>query len=173
LSVTDKKYRFCTEDFDEVRLDYKDLFQPSFWSVIDKDLNGTFHCQYDYTNGRVTPKGMNALSNLLAFSNKPVSWSCFKLKRVHSANDYNWKQPSLHITWDHKTGRQLVYLFDFLPSAERNEEQKKFLSSLPLAEARKHNPFAWHAAFSRVVLEQYDEAYWLVRDRVRDHEKVC
>ncbi|KAL2846500.1 hypothetical protein BJX68DRAFT_268590 [Aspergillus pseudodeflectus] len=147
---------FCTNHFDKVRLDYKDWFQPAFWSVIDKDLNGTFHCQYDYMGERVTPK---------------VSWTCFKLKRVHSANVYNWKQPSLHVTWDHQTRRQLVYLFDFLPPTNQNEEQKEFLSTLPSPEARQNNPFAWHAAFSRVVLEQYDEAYWLVRDRVRDHEK--
>ncbi|KAL2787492.1 hypothetical protein BJX66DRAFT_327793 [Aspergillus keveii] len=148
--------RFCTKKFIKVRLDYKDWFQPSFWSVIDKDLNGTFHCQYDYSYERVTPK---------------VSWTCFKLKRVHSARKYKWKQPSLHITWDHQTGRQLIYLFDFLPSTNQNEEQNNFLSSLPSPEARKSNPFAWHAAFSRVVLEQYDEALWLVRDLVRNHEE--
>ncbi|KAL3484686.1 hypothetical protein BJX62DRAFT_243689 [Aspergillus germanicus] len=147
---------FCTNKFVKVRLDYQDWFQPSFWSVIDKDLNGTFHCQYDYMGERVTPK---------------VSWSCFKLKRVHSAKKYKWKQPSLHITWDHQTGRQLVYLFDFLPSTDQNQEQNNFLLSLPSPEARKSNPFAWHAAFSRVVLEQYDEALWLVRDLVRNHEE--
>jgi hypothetical protein len=103
---------------------------------------------------------------------RSVSWTCFKLKRVHNATDYKWKQPSLQITWDHQTGRQLVYLFDFLPSIDRNKEQKSFLSSLPSPEARQNNPFAWHAAFARVVLEQYDEALWLVRDRVRGHEKV-
>ncbi|KAL3458231.1 hypothetical protein BJX64DRAFT_267048 [Aspergillus heterothallicus] len=146
---------FCTKDFSEVCTDYQSRFAQSFWSVIDKDLNGTFHCQYDYTGGRVTPK---------------VSWSCFKLKRVHSATDYNWKQPSLHITWDHQTGRQVVYLFDFLPATKG--EQDEFLKSLPTPDARKHNPFAWHAAFSRVVLEQYNEAYWNVRDLVRDHEKT-
>ncbi|KAL2837296.1 hypothetical protein BJY01DRAFT_237933 [Aspergillus pseudoustus] len=150
-----KPSRLCTSRFHEVRVDYKDLFQQeSFWSVIDKDLNGTFHCQYDYSGSRVTPK---------------ISWTCFKLKRVHSADKYTWKQPSLHITWNHETGRQVVYIFDFLPYSDG--EQDKFLKSLPSREARTHNPFAWHAAFARVVLEQYDEAYWLVRDLVRDHEK--
>ncbi|KAL4997550.1 hypothetical protein BDV10DRAFT_186142 [Aspergillus recurvatus] len=143
---------FCTEKFVEVHLDYRALFQESFWPVIDNDLNGTFHCQYDYTGERITPK---------------VSWSCFKLKQTYSANVYYWKQPSLHITWDHQTGRQLVYLFDFLPWSKQN----KFLSSLPSPETRKHNPFFWHATFSRVVLAQYEEACWLVRDQVRDHEK--
>jgi hypothetical protein len=171
--VSEWRYRFCTNEFDKVRLDYKDWFQPAFWSVIDKDLNGTFHCQYDYTGERVTPKGMYfPLSSLCGPLIYLVSWTCFKLKRVHSANVYNWKQPSLHVTWDHQTGRQLVYLFDFLPPTNRNKEQKGFLLTLPSPEARQNNPFAWHAAFSRVVLEQYDEAYWLVRDRVRDHEKV-
>jgi hypothetical protein len=91
---------------------------------------------------------------------------------VHSAKDYKWKQPSLHITWDHRTGRQLVYLFDFLPPTDQIQEQKNFLSSLPPPEARENNPFAWHAAFARVVLEQYDEALWLVRNLVRNHEEV-
>ncbi|KAL4875900.1 hypothetical protein BJY04DRAFT_201010 [Aspergillus karnatakaensis] len=158
LAITDGKPAtnfaiFCTAKFADVR-DYRDLFLQSFWSVLDKDLNGTCHCQYDYTHDRVTPK---------------VSWSCFKLKRVNSAHDYTWKQPSLHITWDHATGRQVVYIFDFLPLED--QEQDKFLKILPPAEARKHNPFAWHAAFSAVILEQYDEAFWAVRDLVRDHEK--
>ncbi|KAL4928338.1 uncharacterized protein BDV17DRAFT_100824 [Aspergillus undulatus] len=148
---------FCTANFAKEQLDYKTRFQGTFWSVIDKDLNGTFHCQYDHTNKRVTPK---------------ISWSCYKLKRAYSANNYNWKQLSLHITWNAQTetgrGRQVAYIFDFLPFAE----QMDFLQALPSPEARRHNPFSWHAVFARVVLEQYDEALWMIRDLVKAHEKV-
>ncbi|KAL4905027.1 hypothetical protein BDW74DRAFT_178038 [Aspergillus multicolor] len=62
--------------FAKKQLDYETRCQAAFWSVIDKDLNGISHCQFDYTNGRVTPR---------------VSWSCYKLKRVRSAKDYEWK----------------------------------------------------------------------------------
>ncbi|KAL2820314.1 hypothetical protein BJX63DRAFT_380395 [Aspergillus granulosus] len=144
---------FWTPQSADARVGFADQFQRSFRPVIDDDLNGTFHCQYDYTGKRVTPR---------------VSWSCFKLKQVRSADKYSWKQPSLHITWDHQTGRQVVYIFH-LPSTE--QEQDRFLESLPSPEERKHNPFFWHAAFSQVVLEQYDIDYWLLRKLIRDHEK--
>ncbi|KAL4795468.1 hypothetical protein BDV19DRAFT_398677 [Aspergillus venezuelensis] len=155
LGPTDGQFchlRFCTANFAKTQLDYKTRFQAAFWSVIDEDLNGISHCQFDYTNGRVTPR---------------VSWSCYKLKRVHSAKDYEWKQPSLHITWAEQPGRHVVYIFDFLPSTK----QMGFLQSLPSSEARRHNPFFWHAAFARVVLKQYDAALWKIRDLVRTHEK--
>ncbi|OJJ62953.1 hypothetical protein ASPSYDRAFT_143050, partial [Aspergillus sydowii CBS 593.65] len=135
---------------------YKHLFQEPFWEVIDKDLNGTSHCQYDYTGNRVTP---NALS-----------WSCFKLKRVNTATEHEWKQPSIHITWDHQTGRQVVYIFDFPLSGDRTE--CNFLKDIPSIEARKHNPFAWHAAFSRSILQEYETTYWDVRNPIRKHERV-
>ncbi|OJI98031.1 hypothetical protein ASPVEDRAFT_24939 [Aspergillus versicolor CBS 583.65] len=145
---------FCPTAFAESHIDYKNLFQEPFWPVIDKDLNGTSHCQYDYTGDRVTPN---------------VSWSCFKLKRVNSAIKYEWKQPSLHITWDQQTGRQVVYIFDFPLSADTKE--RNFLGELPSPEARKHNPFAWHAAFSRCILKEYEATYWDVRNPIRKHEK--
>ncbi|KAL4958696.1 uncharacterized protein BDV14DRAFT_207545 [Aspergillus stella-maris] len=158
FETTTKWYRqgmgppFCTARFAKTQLDYKTRFQAAFWSVIDKDVNGISHCQFDYTNGRVTPR---------------VSWSCYKLKRVRSAKDYEWRQPSLHITWPEQPGRDVVYIFDFLPSTE----QMGFLRSLPSPKARRHNPFSWHAAFARVVLKQYEEALWEIRDLVRNHEK--
>lgn len=54
------KSRFCPRKVAKKHVDYQGLFQESFWPVIDKDLNGTCHCQYDYTGERVTPKGMHS-----------------------------------------------------------------------------------------------------------------
>ncbi|KKK16273.1 hypothetical protein ARAM_003167 [Aspergillus rambellii] len=142
---------FCSGEFARLCADYKTRFQKEFWSVIDKDINGSFHCEYACT-GRVFPK---------------VTWSCYKIKKVFRADEYHWRQPALHIEWDQRTGRQRVYIFDFLPL----HEQRSFLDSLPSRGQRNLNPFFWHAALAHVVLEQYDAAFWSLRDLVRGHEK--
>ncbi|KAL4739569.1 hypothetical protein BDV11DRAFT_187432 [Aspergillus similis] len=103
------------------------------------------------SNARVTPK---------------VTWSCFKVKEVNDAEDYKWKQPAIHVDWNADTGRHVVYVIES-PVRERLE----FLSRIPPARERRCNPFSWHAAFARMVLEQYDRAFWLLRNLVRKQEK--
>ncbi|KAL4751026.1 hypothetical protein BDW72DRAFT_174556 [Aspergillus terricola var. indicus] len=130
---------------------FKYNFQEECWPVLVDDINGSFHCEYSDSNARVTPA---------------VTWSCFKIKEVEQANDYTWKQPAIHVDWNADTGRQVVHVFESPLS-----ECDKFLSKIPPATERRCNPFSWHAAFARMVLEQYDTAFWLLRNLVRKQEK--
>ncbi|KAL2859555.1 hypothetical protein BJX68DRAFT_226448 [Aspergillus pseudodeflectus] len=131
---------------------YKFRFQEEFWQVMDGDINGSFHCEYAVTDGRVSPK---------------VSWSCFKIKQVQAADQYDWIQPTVHVDWDPATGRQVVYVFGLPPTVYRI-----LLKKIPSPDDRQRNPFCWHAAFARLVLELYDGAFWMLRDLVRSHEKA-
>ncbi|KAL4758902.1 uncharacterized protein BDW70DRAFT_89015 [Aspergillus foveolatus] len=131
--------------------EFKENFQDEFWPVLVDDINGSFHCEYSDSNARVTPA---------------VTWSCFKVKEVESAGVYEWKQPAIHVDWNADTGRHVVHVFE-LPLWERDD----FLPRIPSARERRCNPFSWHAAFARMILEQYDTAFWLLRDLVRKQEK--
>ncbi|KAL4804736.1 hypothetical protein BDV18DRAFT_142408 [Aspergillus unguis] len=130
---------------------YKDTFQDEFRPVIDDDINGSFHCEYVCEGDRAWPA---------------VSWSCFKIKDVSTAKKYSWKQPTIHVKWDQHTGRQLIHVIES-PLAPG-----EFRLQVPLAQERRCNPFAWHAAFAHMVLKQYDGAFWLLRDLVRAQEKA-
>ncbi len=106
---------------------------------------------------------------MLAVSNTAlVSWSCFKVKEVKTAVDYSWKQPTIHVQWDAETGRQIIHIFGF-----KSDQQVAFINKIPSAAERRCNPFSLHAAFARIILEQYNDAFWMLRDLVRGHEKVC
>ncbi|KAL4946525.1 hypothetical protein BDV06DRAFT_86911 [Aspergillus oleicola] len=129
----------------------KSRFQEEFWPVLEKDINGSFHCEYGCSETRVWPE---------------ASWSCFKVKEVKAADDYNWKQPTIHVSWNPDTGRQLVFALGF-----KTNQEEVFRKSAPTPRERKCNPFSWHAAFARLILEQYDGAFWLLRDLVRGQEK--
>jgi hypothetical protein len=97
-----------------------------------------------------------------------VSWSCFKIKEVQTAENYDWRQPTVHLDWDPETGRQVVYVFGLPQTVHRI-----LLKKIPGPDERRRNPFCWHAAFARINLELYDTAFWMLRDLVRSHEKVC
>ncbi|KAL6229679.1 hypothetical protein BDW75DRAFT_235015 [Aspergillus navahoensis] len=131
---------------------FKNNFQDQFWPVLEDDINGSFHCEYSDSNLGVTPE---------------VTWSCFKVKEVKQADDYRWKQPAIHVNWNADTGRHVVHIFES-PLRKRDEIRSK----IPPATERRCNPFSWHAAFARMVLEQYDTAFWLLRDLVRKQEKT-
>ncbi|KAL4813868.1 hypothetical protein BDW67DRAFT_101469 [Aspergillus spinulosporus] len=135
----------------EAKEQFKYNFQNEFWPVLVDDINGSFHCEYSDSNARVTPE---------------VTWSCFKVKEVETAYVYKWKQPAIHVNWNADTGRQIVHVFQ---SSLR--EPSEFLPMIPPATERRCNPFSWHAAFARMVLEQYDAAFWLLRNLVRKQEK--
>ncbi|KAL2857328.1 hypothetical protein BJY01DRAFT_137785 [Aspergillus pseudoustus] len=146
---------FATERFQELPdyKRYKFRFHEEFWQVMDGDINGSFHCDYAITDDhRVSPK---------------VSWSCFKIKEVQTATKYDWIQPTVHVDWDPVTGRQVVYVFGLPPKVHRI-----LLKRIPGPEERRRNPFCWHAAFSRIILELYDTAFWMLRNLVREHEKA-
>ncbi|KAL4998899.1 hypothetical protein BDV10DRAFT_165999 [Aspergillus recurvatus] len=131
---------------------FKNNFQDEFWPVLESDINGSFHCEYSDSISRVAPA---------------VTWSCFKVKEVKRADDYKWKQPAIHVDWNADTGRHVVHIFES-PLWKRGE----ICSKIPSATERRCNPFSWHAAFARVILEQYDTAFWLLRDLVRKQEKT-
>ncbi|KAL4885815.1 hypothetical protein BJY04DRAFT_117977 [Aspergillus karnatakaensis] len=138
---------------------YKSNFQEEFWPVLLDDINGSFHCEYSFP-----PSSTKANTNLSA---KPaVSWSCFKIKEVKAANDYTWKQPVVHVNWDPRTGRQLVHIFELSLS-----QRKNLIDKLATHAERKVNPFNWHASFAHIILEQYDHAFWMLRNLVRNQEK--
>ncbi|KAL4912907.1 hypothetical protein BDW62DRAFT_9601 [Aspergillus aurantiobrunneus] len=143
---------FHSEAFKKQHPEYKRNFQEEFWPVLDADINGSFHCQYSCEETRVWPA---------------VSWSCFKVKEVKSAADYNWKQPTIHVQWNALSGRHLVHVFELSASQQYN-----FLHKLPTVAERESNPFSLHAAFARIILEQYDGAFWMLRDLVRHQEKA-
>ncbi|KAL4924974.1 uncharacterized protein BDV17DRAFT_300720 [Aspergillus undulatus] len=142
---------FLSEVYKKESPNFKSDFQEEFWPVLEKDINGSFHCEYGCSESRVWPE---------------ASWSCFKVKEVKAADDYKWKQPTIHVTWDAATGRQLVYVFEF-----KQRQEQSFLKAVPTAAERRCNPFPWHAVFARIILEQYDDAFWLLRDLVRGQEK--
>ncbi|KAL4778538.1 hypothetical protein BJX76DRAFT_362627 [Aspergillus varians] len=142
---------FVSEEINEFDKGFKLRFQEEFWPVLDGDINGSFHCEYTCEGPRVWPS---------------VSWACFKVKEVKTANDYGWKQPTIHVQWDAKTGRQVVHVFGL-----SEDQRDNLLREPPTAKDRKCNPFSWHATFARIILKQYDGAFWLLRDLVRSHEK--
>ncbi|KAI9367654.1 hypothetical protein BJX61DRAFT_537875 [Aspergillus egyptiacus] len=126
-------------------------FQAEFQSVLDDDINGSFYCDYDCKDSRVWPQ---------------ATWSCFKVKEVRTAYEYKWKQPILHVEWNPITGRQLLHVFGL------GEDQKKtFISQCPSRTEQRCNPFSWHATFARILLEQYNAAFWMLRHIIRGHEK--
>lgn len=140
--------------------------------MLDADINGSFDCHYGWSQSRVWPKGSRTSVSspvMLAVSNTAlVSWSCFKVKEVKTAVDYSWKQPTIHVQWDAETGRQIIHIFGF-----KSDQQVAFINKIPSAAERRCNPFSLHAAFARIILEQYNDAFWMLRDLVRGHEKVC
>ncbi|KAL3432949.1 hypothetical protein BDV09DRAFT_118028 [Aspergillus tetrazonus] len=131
--------------------EFKSNFHDEFWPVLEDDINGSFHCEYNDSNARVTPA---------------VTWSCFKIKEVKTAEEYKWKQPAIHVDWNADTGRHVVHVIE-----SPLQKPSRFLPRIPPARERRCNPFSWHAAFARMILEQYNEAFWYLRDLVRKQEK--
>ncbi|RDW72593.1 uncharacterized protein DSM5745_07765 [Aspergillus mulundensis] len=145
---------FALDNFNIAK--YRRRFDRTFRPVIDKDINGACHCEYDVSSRGISPK---------------VSWACFKIKEVRGASDYVWRQPCIHVEWDCQTGRQLIFVFDiFHPTTP--DTAKRFLDRSPDYEERMINPFVWHRIFSHEVLERYDTALWSLRDLVRKQEKA-
>ncbi|KAL2823791.1 hypothetical protein BDW59DRAFT_173257 [Aspergillus cavernicola] len=143
---------FVSSEFKKQNPQYKNRFQEEFFPVLEGDINGSFHCEYGCTTSRVWPA---------------VSWSCFKVKEVKTATVYHWKQPTIHVDWDPETGRQVIHVFE-LSALQQNE----FLKSHPSQAEQRCNPFTWHATFAHIILEQYDMAFWLLRNLVREQEKA-
>jgi hypothetical protein len=109
------------------------------------------------------------MSMLTTHSNLyPVSWASFKVKLVHEAGTYVWQQPTFFVERDPGTGRQIVWLIDFLPC----DQQSVFLKNLPKRSDRDRNLFLWHTAFTKEILGKFDTSFWLLRDLVCNFEKV-
>ncbi|KAL4904655.1 hypothetical protein BDW74DRAFT_168262 [Aspergillus multicolor] len=155
---------FVPDSFKYQHAEFKHRFEDAFWPAIDQDINGAFNCEYDVKHNHDTyPK---------------VSWTCFKIKEVSSAIVYAWRQPCIYIDWDSETGRQLIYIFDFLSvpvllhsRSKEDDPAMSFLTNVKFEE-RRRNPFAWHNAFTNKILERYEKAYWSLLDLVRLQEKA-
>lgn len=37
--------------------EFRSSFHDEFWPVLEDDINGSFHCEYNDSNARVTPAG--------------------------------------------------------------------------------------------------------------------
>jgi hypothetical protein len=90
------------------------------------------------------------------------------VKLVYEAGTYAWQQPTFFVKRSSETGRQIVWLIDFLPF----DQQSAFLKNLPKRSDRDRNLFLWHTAFAQEILEKFDTSFWLSRDLVRNFEKV-
>ncbi|OJJ08554.1 hypothetical protein ASPVEDRAFT_144440 [Aspergillus versicolor CBS 583.65] len=115
----------------------------------------------------LTLKVGHICSSFYTFLTNAVSWACFKIKTVNSPTKYHWQQPCIYVEWDCKTGRQLVFIFSL-----RDSWVSSFVDHIPDHEKRTVNPFAWHHAFAKEVLQIYDSAHWKLRDIVRAEEKA-
>ncbi|KAL3462737.1 hypothetical protein BJX64DRAFT_287951 [Aspergillus heterothallicus] len=135
---------------------YRHYFNEMLETAVSKDINGHFHCEFTVADtGTITPR---------------VSWSCFKIKRLRSVSDYSWDQPCIHVDWDCKTGRQVVFVFDFLRH-KTDLNAQSFLARVCDFEERMLNPFVWHRVFARDIYDRYSHAIWSLRDIVREQEK--
>ncbi|PYH43448.1 uncharacterized protein BP01DRAFT_98117 [Aspergillus saccharolyticus JOP 1030-1] len=126
------------------------LFPPRFHPIITADLNGSFDCEDipDETGQFI----------------HHISWSTFKIKHVRDPHDYDWTQATCYIHWNPPTGTQTVFIID-LPT----KDPRAFLHAIP-ARLRRHDPYAWHAAFGAALIPVYDQSIWLLRNIVRTHE---
>ncbi|CEL01498.1 hypothetical protein ASPCAL01080 [Aspergillus calidoustus] len=131
---------------------YRSHFPKEFWSVVDADIAGSFYCHYSCADSKTRPD---------------VSWASFKVKLVYEAGTYAWQQPTFFVKRSSGTGRQIVWLIDFLPL----DQQSAFLKNLPKRSDRDRNLFLWHTVFAQEILEKFDTSFWLSRDLVRNFEK--
>ncbi|KAI9038272.1 uncharacterized protein KD926_010928 [Aspergillus affinis] len=128
-------------------------FPDGFSSIINDDLNGSFFCDYiasDDDDDQII---------------RHVSWTCFKVKKVHKPNEYEWVQTTILIDWTMADKRQTVLVLN-LPEQQQLRMQHK----LPQIKARI-NPFRWHMEFSSTLITLYDDSIWSLRDLVRGIEK--
>ena len=85
---------------------------------------------------------------------------------VPEPKKYDWVQATILIDWSMADNRQTVLVLN-LPKKQQLQIQHK----LPQIKARL-NPFRWHMEFSSTLINLYDESFWLLRNLVRDIEKV-
>ncbi|KAL2788869.1 hypothetical protein BJX66DRAFT_307926 [Aspergillus keveii] len=117
---------------------------------------------------QISPALSTAITAVADSKTRPdVSWASFKVKLVHEAGTYVWQQPTFFVERDPGTGRQIVWLIDFLPC----DQQSVFLKNLPKRSDRDRNLFLWHTAFTKEMLGKFDTSFWLLRDLVRNFEK--
>lgn len=86
---------------------------------------------------------------------------------MNSLDESEWRQPCIYVQWDYQTGRQLVFILSF-----RNSWASSFVDHIPDHNKRRVNLFAWHQAFAKEILKDYNFAYCKLRDIVRNEEKA-
>ncbi|KAL2787666.1 hypothetical protein BJX66DRAFT_340978 [Aspergillus keveii] len=146
---------FALRDFDMRQ--YRHYFHEMVDANVSSHNSGDFHCEYTVADtGAITPR---------------VSWSCFAIKQVQDIYNYRWEQPCIHVDWDYDSGRQIVFVFDFLHRRTNLELASSFLDRVSDFEARMVNPFVWHRIFARDMYDRYSDAMWRLRHIVREQEK--
>ncbi|KAL5342463.1 hypothetical protein BJX70DRAFT_355884 [Aspergillus crustosus] len=132
---------------------YEPYFEERFRSLIYQGSNGAFHCAYNTDDCAVTPI---------------VSWASYMIPTRDAHNNYAWSQPSIHIEWDHKTGRQLVFLVDLCQASPGKPciDLASFFRLLSASLGRGSNPFTWHAAFAREIMPRYSSALWVFKNQI-------
>ncbi|KAB8207058.1 hypothetical protein BDV34DRAFT_223932 [Aspergillus parasiticus] len=126
---------------------HRNHFPSTFWSVVSKNLNGTFGCEY-HRDGN---------GNVLTHD----SWSCFKVKRIWKMSNsfmvYNhWTQLAVFVQHNFSTSTQLVMCLN-CPDQIKSQ-LRAFMSSIQTSDS-----YSWHAAFARETINVYDQAIWDLR----------
>ncbi|KAE8329649.1 hypothetical protein BDV39DRAFT_171693 [Aspergillus sergii] len=146
-----------------------------FQRTLKDDLNGSSHTEYGFNGNEIS---------------RHKSWTVFKLKKVNTADNYYWMQPSVFVEWNippqqtptdsrnsdrgtqpaknsnNAPGVQRVFFVNLPP-----DEQRSIQKNFPTRNLRYYNPYIWHAVFAREVAMLYDKCFWSLRNLVRDIEK--
>ncbi|KAL3473149.1 hypothetical protein BJX99DRAFT_261579 [Aspergillus californicus] len=138
-------------EYDE-KAKYKHRLDDTFCATLNGGTGGGFHCEYSISDGVVTPR---------------VSWASFRIKEVHTPTRYFSRRLSIHVEWHCESGRQQIYIFGLVRTTDL-ESAKNFLDHVSTSQSLRSNPFVWHRAFAKEVVERYDNAYWMLRDLVQE-----
>ncbi|KAL4875719.1 hypothetical protein BJY04DRAFT_152298 [Aspergillus karnatakaensis] len=127
---------------------YKHHFPRDFWELAGSFVSGSFHCSYAYARSKTLPL---------------FSWATFQVKYAVDAAAYFWQQPSILVEQQPGSGRQIVFLVDFILPAG----QKEFLRTIPRRAIRDCNHFVWHVAFTEHIIRCYRNSFERLKDSVR------
>ncbi|KAF3392226.1 hypothetical protein DPV78_010604 [Talaromyces pinophilus] len=148
------------------------FFPPSFWRIVEEDLNGAFGLErYDEGSELTYESGSNIATDI---------WSTFKMKHVYQGKGlpsirYHWSQVSVFTR--QSKDKQFVLFVD-CPKAVVSQIVQNCLSessrSVGLAAhvgSACRDPFIWHALLIGGLESEYESDYWRLRDIVRRWER--
>ncbi|KAE8554237.1 hypothetical protein EYB25_002775 [Talaromyces marneffei] len=140
------------------------FFPPSFWRIVEEDLNGAFGLERYEEGSELTYD----------------TWSTFKMKHVYQGHGikgikYHWSQVSVFTR--QSKDKQFVLFVD-CPKAVVDQIVRTCLSgssrSVGLAghvTSACRDPFIWHALLIGGLETEYESDYWGLRDIVRKWER--